>query len=97
LQALNVKIPKNLYYASDYVKEDIGLIKKLEEKKYTYKTSDGIYFDTSKVPDYGILWGGKREWKKEGARIVENSEKKNPEDFALWKLNSKIGFESPWG
>ena len=49
------------------------------------------------MPDYGILWGGKRNWNEKGARIIENSEKKNPEDFALWKFNSKIGFESPWG
>src|SRR3989338_6533774 len=97
LEKLNVKIPKEIYFASDYVKEDIELVQKLEKKGYTYKTNDGIYFNTSKMPDYGILWGGKREWKKEGARIVENSEKKNPEDFALWKFNSQIGFESPWG
>jgi cysteinyl-tRNA synthetase len=97
LQMLNIKIPKNIYFASDYIKEDVELIKKLEEKKYTYKTSDGIYFDTSKMPDYGVLWGGKRDWKKEGARVAENSEKKNGEDFALWKFNSKIGFKSPWG
>ncbi len=96
LVKLNIKIPKDLYFASDYVKEDIELIKKLEEKKYTYKTSDGIYFDISKMPNYGILWGGTRNWHEKGARVIENSEKKNPEDFALWKFNSKIGFESPW-
>ncbi len=97
LKTLNVEKPTGMYFASDYVKEDIALVKKLEDKGYTYKTSDGIYFDTSKMPDYGVLWGGKRDWNKEGARIVENSEKKNPEDFALWKFNSKIGFESSWG
>lgn len=97
LQALNVKIPSEIYFASDYVKEDVELIKKLENKGYTYEISDGIYFDTSKTPDYGALWGGKRNWSKEGARVAENSEKKNPEDFALWKFNKKIGFESPFG
>ncbi len=97
LRALNIEIPKTICFASDYIKEDVELIKKLEEKEYTYKTSDGIYFDTSKMSDYGILWGGKRDWNKEGARVIENSEKKNGEDFALWKFNSKIGFESPWG
>lgn len=97
LQTLNIEMPDNFYFASDYIKEDIDLIKKLEEKKYIYKISDGIYFETSKMPDYGALWGGKRNWNEKGARISENSEKKNPEDFVLWKLNSKIGFESPWG
>ncbi|KKT00349.1 MAG: Cysteine-tRNA ligase [Candidatus Nomurabacteria bacterium GW2011_GWA2_43_15] len=97
LRALNIEIPENICYASDYLKEEIDLIKKLEEKGYTYKTSDGIYFNISKMSDYGVLWGGKRDWNKEGARVAENSEKKNPADFALWKFNSKIGFPSPWG
>ncbi len=97
LAKLNIEIPKGIYFASDYVKEDIELVQKLEEKGYTYKTSDGVYFDTSKMPDYGILWGGEKNWDKSHARVSENSEKKNPEDFALWKFNQKIGFESPWG
>ena len=97
LKTLNIEMPDGMYFASDYVKEDIELIKKLEAKGFTYKTSDGIYFDISKMPNYGALWGGKRNWNKEGARVAENSEKKNPEDFALWKFNEKIGFESPFG
>ena len=97
LRALNIEIPENIYYASDYVKEDIELVQKLEEKGYIYKTSDGIYFDTSKMPDYGILWGGTKSQKESQARISENPEKKNLEDFALWKFNSRLGFESPWG
>ncbi len=96
-QKLNIEIQSHLPFASDYIEEDIDIIKKLEEKGYAYKTSDGIYFDISKMPDYGALWGGKRIWNEEGARIAENTEKRNPQDFALWKLNSKMGFESPWG
>ena len=97
LQSLNVKMPDGMYFASDYVNEDVELIEKLGKKGYTYKTSDGIYFDISKMPNYGALWGGKRDWNKEGARVAKNSEKKNPEDFALWKSNNLIGFESPFG
>ncbi|MEK7572381.1 MAG: cysteine--tRNA ligase [Patescibacteria group bacterium] len=97
LKILNVEKPNGMYFASDYIKEDIDLIKKLEKKGYTYKTSDGIYFNISKMSDYGILSGGKKNWNKEGARIAENSEKKNPEDFALWKFNNEIGFKSPFG
>ncbi|MBU0998728.1 cysteine--tRNA ligase [Patescibacteria group bacterium] len=97
LQALNIKIPNEMYFASDYIKEDVELIKKLEGKGYTYKTSDGIYFDTSKISDYGILWGGKRDWDEKGARVTENSEKKDPKDFTLWKFEDKIGYSSPWG
>jgi cysteinyl-tRNA synthetase len=97
LSKLDIKIPNEIYFASDYVKEDTELIQKLEEKGYAYKTSDGIYFDTSKMPDYGILWGGTRKIDESKSRIGENSEKKNSEDFALWKFNSEIGFPSPWG
>lgn len=97
LKALNIDLPDGLYFASDYVKEDIELIEKLEKKNYTYKTSDGIYFDTLKMEDYGILWGGKKIHDEEEARIVKNPEKKNSEDFALWKFNDKLGFPSPWG
>lgn len=96
-QKLNIKMPDGMYFASDYIKEDEDLIKKLEEKEYTYKTSDGIYFDTSKVSDYGILRGGIVSREESRSRLAENSEKKNPEDFALWKFNDKIGFESSFG
>ena len=94
---LNIEKPDGIYFASDFIKEDVDLIKKLEDKGFTYKTSDGIYFDTFKMSDYGILWGGKRTWDKENSRIEINQEKKNPEDFTLWKFDNKIGFPAPWG
>jgi cysteinyl-tRNA synthetase len=49
------------------------------------------------MPDYGILRGGKTTRDENHTRVAENPEKKNPEDFALWKFNSKIGFKSIWG
>jgi len=97
IDKLNVQAPYGFYYASDYIKEDISLIKKLEKKGYSYITSDGVYFDTAKMPDYGVLWGGLRIEDNNKSRISENNEKKHPADFALWKFNSGVGFESPWG
>ncbi|MCE9585159.1 cysteine--tRNA ligase [Candidatus Nomurabacteria bacterium] len=96
LNKLNIDMPDGLYYASDYVKEDVELIEKLEKKGYTYKTTDGIYFDTEKFPEYGALKGGQQKSNEE-SRIGVNSEKKNPADFALWKLDKKIGYPSTWG
>ena len=86
--------------ATDHIKEQIELIKKLEKKGLTYKTSDGIYFDTSKFKDYGILGNIKAEGLKAGVR-VEIGEKKNPTDFALWKFSPKdskrqMEWKSPW-
>lgn len=95
IKALNIEKPNIMPKASEHIKEDIEIIKKLEKNKFTYKTSDGIYFNTSKFKDYGKL--GKLKTKENRARIETNPEKKNPRDFALWKLNSKLGWESPWG
>ena len=95
-EKLNIKLP-NMYFASDYIAEDINLIKRLEAGDFTYQTNDGIYFNTTKMPDYGALWGGQRTYDENENRIAKNSEKLNPEDFALWKFNKEIGFPSPWG
>lgn len=86
MQKLNIRTPHQLPRASEHITEQIELIKKLEEKGFTYETSDGIYFDTSKFTDYGKLSGQKLEEKEAGARVEVKSEKKNPADFALWKF-----------
>lgn len=98
---LNIKKAHIIPKATEHIKEMIELIKKLEEKGYTYRTSDGIYFDTSKLPDYGKLAGLKIEDLKAGAR-VEMREKKHKTDFALWKFSPKnvkrqMEWDSPWG
>ena len=96
LQALNILPPTQFSRASDYVKEQIALIKTLEEKGYTYKTSDGVYFDISKFPTYGRLGNIDIEGLKSGARVEVNTEKRHPADFAVWK-NGELGWESAWG
>jgi cysteinyl-tRNA synthetase len=100
-QELNIQLPKDLMHATDFIKEQIELIKKLEEKGFTYKTTDGIYFDTSKFPDYFKLSRQNPEKLRAGARI-EMGEKKNVSDFAIWKFSPKgekrqMEWESPWG
>ncbi len=97
LEKLNIEMPSGMYFASDYIAEDIKLIKKLEKKGYTYKISDGIYFDISKDKNYGELRGKKTNTDDALSRLEKNVEKKNPEDFALWKFSDSIGFPSPWG
>jgi cysteinyl-tRNA synthetase len=102
LLRLNIIFPNTFCKATDNIKEQIEMIQVLEDKGYTYKTSDGIYFDTSKVADYTKLSHQKLEELKEGARVEANEEKKNPTDFALWKFSPKdikrqMEWESPWG
>ncbi len=102
LQSLNIIPPNVLCKATDNIPEQIEMIQILEKKGFTYKISDGIYFDTSKVTDYAKLSHQKIEELKEGARVEINSEKRNPTDFALWKFSPKetkrqMEWESPWG
>ncbi len=94
LSALNILTPTTLPRASDHIDQDIAIIKKLETGGYTYTTSDGVYFDTEKMPDYGKLGGISNNHE---SRIEENTEKKNPRDFALWKFDTDKGWQSPWG
>ncbi|MFA6392491.1 MAG: cysteine--tRNA ligase [Candidatus Paceibacterota bacterium] len=102
LTNLNIIYPSIFCKATDNIKEQIEMIKVLEQKGFTYRTSDGIYFDTSKVADYTKLSHQNLEALKEGARVEANSEKKNPTDFALWKFSPsdtkrQMEWESPWG
>jgi len=100
---LNIIEPDVWSKATEHIQEQIDLIKKLEKKGFTYRTSDGIYFDTSKLKDYGKLARLKKENIKPGKRI-EIKEKKNSTDFALWKFSDSSNslkrqqeWNSPWG
>ena len=105
LAALNIQAPDVWCKATDNIPEQIVLIKTLEEKGYTYQTSDGLYFDTSKVQKYNKLSHVPLEELREGARIEKNPEKRNLTDFALWKFSPaastgvkrQMEWESPWG
>jgi len=101
IKKLNIIEPSIWCKATEHIREQIELIKKLEAKGYTYKTSDGIYFDTSKFKDYGKLAKLKIEGLKAGKRI-DMKEKRNKTDFALWKFSTELGkrqqeWPSPWG
>ena len=101
LNKLNIISPDVWCKATEHIKEQIELIKKLEKRGYTYKTSDGIYFNTSKFKNYGKLALLNSEGLEAGKRISVG-EKKNKTDFALWKFSEKPGkrqqeWNSPWG
>jgi cysteinyl-tRNA synthetase len=101
LARLNIEPASKYPRATDHINDQVKMIKALEKNGYTYKTADGIYFDTSKLKDYGRLSGQKGSEKKAGVR-VEMGEKKNPTDFALWKFSPtdakrEMEWKSPWG
>ena len=84
-------------FASDYIPAQIALVQTLEEKGYAYRGNSGVYFDTSRFPEYGKLGEINLENLKVGARVAASEEKHNPTDFLLWKLSSHLGWDSPWG
>lgn len=88
--------------ATDYIDEQIELVRRLEEAGYTYIIpGKGVYYDTSKFADYGVLGGQNLDELRAGARISDDG-KRNPTDFMLWAFspeNSKreMEWDSPWG
>lgn len=102
---LNILPPHKLLRATESIEEQIEIIKLLEEKGFTYQDEFAIYFDTSKLSDYGKLSGQNLSDKKTGAReeVVIDEKKKNPQDFVLWFFlkgkfeNHILKWPSPWG
>jgi len=101
MQRLNILAPDTWCRATDHIAEQIQEIQCIEEKGFTYRTSDGIYFDTSKQPGYGYLARLDVEGLEAGARVAM-AEKRNVTDFALWKFSPpdekrQMEWDSPWG
>jgi len=98
--AIGIDKPDIQPKASEYIKEMVDLVGKLEKNGYTYVIEgDGVYFDISKFKDYGKLSHQDIEQLKAGARIKVKDDKRNKQDFVLWKF-SKEGepsWASPWG
>ncbi len=102
LKQTNIILPDIIAPATKHIDEQIALIKKIEQAGFTYIISDGVYFDTSKLPDYGILNKQNQTEKQATQRIEQSGEKKNISDFALWKFSPKnqtraMEWDSPWG
>jgi len=98
---LNILKPEIICKATDHIEEQIALVLKLQDKGFTYQTSDGIYFDTSKLSDYGKLAKLDLTGLNAGSR-VDMGEKKHATDFALWKFSPadskrQMEWNSPWG
>lgn len=101
LERLNIQPPHVWCRATDHIAEQIDFIRAIEANGCAYRTTDGIYFDTSKVEDYGYLARLNIEGLQAGTR-VEMAEKRNATDFALWKFSPpgeprQMEWPSPWG
>jgi cysteinyl-tRNA synthetase len=101
LKHLNIQEPHIWCRATDHIQEQIDLVRCIETKGFTYRTSDGIYFDTTRLPEYGHLARLDIEGLQAGTRI-DMGEKRHPTDFALWKFSPpgqqrQMEWSSPWG
>ena len=101
LQRLNILAPDIWCKATDHIAEQIDFVRDLENKGFTYGTSDGIYFDSRKLNNYGYLARLDIGGLQAGAR-VDQGERKFMTDFALWKFSPEdeqrqMEWDSPWG
>ena len=97
---LNIDRPEIICKATEHINDMMNFVKKLLENGYAYETSTAIYFDVSKLDNYGILSGIDLRKQKAGARVEIDEEKRNSYDFALWikaQENHIMKWESPWG
>ena len=99
--AMNLQTPDVWCKATDHIKEQIEMIQRLEKNGFTYQTNGNIYFNTSKLADYGKL--AKLDLTTEvKARVEKDQNKKNPHDFVLLFTKAKFDrqemkWDSPWG
>ncbi|MBN3490901.1 cysteine--tRNA ligase [Acholeplasma equirhinis] len=85
-------------YATDYIPEMIEFISDLIENGFAYQVPSGVYFDVSKLKDYGVLSNRKIEDLISNVRIENESDKHDSVDFTLWKITDEgIKYDSPWG
>lgn len=100
LRLLNIQEPTRWTKATEHVADMISMIKLIEANGYSYMTSVGLTFDTSKFPDYDKLGRLNLDEIREGARGKTDAERKSPSDFALWITNQPnhvMLWDSPWG
>ena len=100
MDALGVGRPDISPRASGHIIEQIEIIKELLKKGNAYEVNGSVYFDVRTFKDYGKLSGRTLDELIEGTRVEVRSEKRNPEDFALWKKAEPVHimrWQSPWG
>ena len=100
LDALGVKRPDISPRATGHLLDMIEDIKILIDKGYAYEVNGNVFFDVSKLDDYGKLSKIKVDEMLEGSRFEVHEDKKNSSDFALWKRakpDTVLQWWSPWG
>ncbi|HXY18283.1 MAG TPA: cysteine--tRNA ligase [Candidatus Nitrosopolaris sp.] len=105
IDSLGLLKPDQYAKATDFIPQQLEIVQKLLDKGFAYQTEQAIYFDVSKLSDYGKLTGQKLSDKEVGARaeVVTDKAKHHPQDFALWFFTverfaeHEMRWDSPWG
>jgi cysteinyl-tRNA synthetase len=95
---LHVRLPHHMPRATDFIPQMGAIIDDLLQKGVAYQTNGNVYFEIARFPGYGKLSGKVLDELEEGARVAVNEEKKDPRDFALWKVDPKhqMQWEAPF-
>ena len=96
---LNCEKPNHEPKATEHISEMIEMISDLIKKEFAYENNKHVYFEVKKFKDYGQLSNKKLDELVAGSRIEVSDNKKNPEDFVLWKPSEtdEPSWDSPWG
>jgi len=102
IERLNILLPTTSCKATEHIEEMIAMVKRLEDRGFTYEAGGNIYYDSTKLPDYGRMALLDRQNLQHGARVAVDTNKHNPLDFVLWFTKSKFEnqtmmWDSPWG
>ena len=98
-KALNIQPPSIEPKVSEHIEDILEMIENLESNNFAYSGENSdVYFDIEKFPDYGKLSNRVQEDLDSGSRIEIDKNKKNPNDFVLWKKTSEEPtWDSKWG
>jgi len=96
---LNCEVPTQQPKATEHIDLMIEMISELIKKDFAYENNKHVYFEVKKFEDYGKLSNKKLEDLIAGSRVEVSDNKKNSEDFVLWKpsLENEPSWDSPWG
>jgi len=102
MELLHIQTPTRIVKATDHIQDQIALVKRLEDKGYTYVIDDGVYYDTGKFPKYPEFARLDIDEQQHGIRVKPSRQKRHGIDFALWKFSPKdvqrdMEWDSPWG
>jgi cysteinyl-tRNA synthetase len=86
---LHVRLPHHMPRATDFIAQMGAIIDDLLQQGVAYQVNGNVYFEVAKFPAYGKLSGKVLDELEAGARVAVNDEKKDPRDFALWKVDPK--------